>query len=71
MKTGTLQTILYFLHTSSYIRTFGIYYPLRVKVGLRNVRTMLPSICEVREKWHMYGNTFLMVVNEITFKPVP
>jgi len=71
MKTGTLQTILYLLHTCSYSRTFGIYYPLWVKVGLRNVHTTLSSICEVCEQWHMEGNTFLVVVNEITFKPVP
>jgi hypothetical protein len=71
VKTGTLQTTLYLLHTCSYIHTFGIYYPLWVKVGLRNVHTTLPSICEVREKWQMEGNNFLVVVNEITFKPVP
>lgn len=61
------QYFTYCIHAVTYVL---LAFILWVKVSLRNVHTMLKSICEVHEKWHMEGNTFLVVVNEMMFKPV-
>jgi hypothetical protein len=60
VKIGALNTILYFGAQMIFIRTFRISYPILVKFGIGDLRSMLLRIGSGKA-------IIFMDVNEITF----
>ena len=66
-----MSNALRFLRDVNICPISRIYYPILIKISIRDLHVMLLGICEFRENWRSEGRTFLMGVSFITFARVP